>query len=1565
MKKQLLKTAAFFLALVMAAGFIPARNAYAFPIPQPATRLPVSEITIAPQPEPGIETGQGPYAIEFIWTQPNAGPSDNRGAGGNAATLGVHGGDPETGDPNATWTRYASRYIFNFANRTLGTTFPEVVLRRTDVGVQERANAAAPWGAVTPYGVGNELPPGHQLRWQTTRAFQTSSFYEISIEPQHFTPIWIPPVLVDGTIQSGTNVWTYDIANWGSAANNQSTPMIFMSDIELVRADGGGGEIVIEWLNPLWNGANVFDNWNITVLNAITGGNVLSRPILDPANDIEVLDGGRRLRYTIVSNNLQIGGSYHVRIEPMIGTQNARTLSSITMPGDARTFFFAYRASGQFPYQTETPVLMIPTLNLVQEGENFIRLLWDRMAAAAVGRIEIEQWADANEPNPSPDVNDITAMGRRTVIASIPAPQATVITQWPVGIINPPRPMAWSIVVFDTNNVPLARSNIVHWRPGEAHFTPYAPELEPIVGRTIAGTGSFDLVWRAFTRPAYTDAEEALLNTPPHSDFNNVLVDHEDYRRHFIDDEIRFHIFVANTWADLQNMPLDNPTINIPANLGMLIPAANSPVEGVPFYRMEGISVFSRPDGAGGFTHNHAVQPNETYFIRIIAMRDRVGLDALPSRPSYGTVVIPPPEDGIITRPEMIAAPPFTGSANGAGQPPELFLEWPLRFLEIYDTSATSPEGRGWYASAGIRNGDLAFGRRAGRLADVERWRVLNQMLSTENRRVLEADREGNPLNTAASVNTFLQSAWTDISSHLGYTGTTASAGALRIQDLYLYSYQIHVVTYDELMTFGADIETAFENYRDQMVASDWSVPFRPTPDDNGIMRHRFTNMIAAGAIQPNTTYVVLMRPVESRNYGLHAFYPSYTIITTPDDSEAATPTPTTPVLFPHVPIGMDHITVRWRRQSGIQYELRWSENLSDYPTGGTLIAWEDIEGEYVLYPDPTAGPFMALTIDGLFLDTRHYVWARAVNADDVTSGWSNPVDMRTLDISPPAPPITLGLAGQNLLDRYNRENDGEYRSVEAEAITVSWSRIIADMRNGDEKATGGSATGGTAVDLDIPGLENIYVVRFSELQANRDFYVRARTVLTVQRGAPGETEMTYSYIVQLADNPDFLDAITFEIPALEPVDSNNMRRAYSDWVTIETRTAPSDDEFDGAYRPDQFPLPDRDFEVTYTPGSQTLQWRFRTNQIGADGRPDQNVDQRFISRLITERTFIYTIDMSQYHINPTVPISNREIIVPLSIIRAFNERQITLEVNAGDLIYRILPGAFDTAEMRNLQMGTGSYVHMTMTSNPTDMPTLGTNLAHAMPPQRLAVRAQTPQRNVTMTTFARPIEIILPMDNHVSPAGTTAALFHSGAGVQGWQDMNGHFSFANNQLTATVSSPGTFSGVTRHAPPTQGTGGTTTAPVANPALTGVTSRLNITDLHTFNPNQGVSANAFNNIIHAVAHRQTTATMGGTLTPAQTQALQRSNLLAPNVLIRETAIDILVRLYGLQTGQVLTPMTAETSIPGIGNASQELRRNIRIGADIGFISGPLDPQGNLTMGDLMHMLNILMIDAGW
>jgi len=545
-----------------------------------------------------------------------------------------------------------------------------------------------------------------------------------------------------------------------------------------------------------------------------------------------------------------------------------------------------------------------------------------------------------------------------------------------------------------------------------------------------------------------------------------------------------------------------------------------------------------------------------------------------------------------------------------------------------------------------------------------------------------------------------------------------------------------------------------------------------------------------------------------------------------------------------------------------------------------------------------------------------------------------------------------------SLLERYNRANDTQYRPIEHDALTLSFMRIFADMENNAERASGGTASGGTATLLDIPGpgLDALYAIRFTGLSPNRRHYIRAKTVLTISRGAPGQTVRSYSYVLQVADNEDFLDAIEFIAPPLVAEDPINSRRAESQWVYIELDTGYYDGEYDGVHRPEQYPLPERDWEVTYDALTQTLQWRFRTNQRGADGRPDQNVDQRFISRLISERTFIYTIDVSQHN---NMPVTNRVVEIPVSIIRAFNERSIALEIKTDSLSYTVPPGAFDTAAVRGLQQSHHGNFRISISGNPTGMPSLQPNTRYAAPPQRLSVTATTPDRSVTMDTFARPLTVALAMDNHITPTGANTGLFQSGNNISGWQDMNGQFSFSGNALRSQTSRPATFAGISRTAPPT-----TTTNNQANNALQRVTSRMTITDLTTFAPSREVSANEFNNIVNALTAGRTTVTIGAPIPDATTRQLTNARLLAPQNLTREAAMDIMVRLYENRTRQILSPMTSASSVPGMQNSTPALQRNLRIAADLGFITGPLEPRGRLTMGELMNMVDIVIQDAG-
>jgi hypothetical protein len=76
-------------------------------------------------------------------------------------------------------------------------------------------------------------------------------------------------------------------------------------------------------------------------------------------------------------------------------------------------------------------------------------------------------------------------------------------------------------------------------------------------------------------------------------------------------------------------------------------------------------------------------------------------------------------------------------------------------------------------------------------------------------------------------------------------------------------------------------------------------------------------------------------------------------------------------------------------------------------------------------------------------------------------------------------------------------------------------------------------------------------------------------------------------------------------------------------------------------------------------------------------------------------------------------------------------------------------------------------------------------------------------------------------------------------------------------------------------------------------------------------------------------------------------------------------VDILVRFYELRTRRPIEPMTPPQMVIGINDAAPALRPSLLKAADIGFITGAVNPRGVLTMGDLMIMLDIIITDTGY
>lgn len=1573
------KRIAFWLAVIMLIGMMPTVTLADLPNPtagdRPWFQRPVMDSTIIV----GEDSGEGRYYLNIQWSRP---PLTSR----VAAAVGLSSLQGNSPFDESLWSLFPIRYYIEMRNATLNKNFGD------DVTLPPYAIPAT-----HPQRQSRSRPPGLRFEERTGNLFARdlapASLYEINIRPFRNIPQYVP--LNPGDIVPPVRPLQPVL---GGAPIDTSVPhprsLLFLTDIT-PSGTGRGNSITLTWDNPTM-GTLYFPYWNIAFApyplppgQGIPGAG-RSYPVRGiNAGDEEIrrnADG--TLSITIESPAISPTGRYAVRVEPMLTpTRRVRADDYATLTHRGTNYaIFATRN------EYRTVVTMIPDLFVEEAGAEHIRLWWPDITGFAEGlhRIEVEEWPYTMRGTVPPE--GATPMQTLRIFVY---DYFFRITEVFVGAETPAEPRGFVLafhIMGGDGEIEILRTHVVVFNPRVAQFSPYRPE---IVRLDHAGSGALSMEWLAFARfPAVADE---IASIPPDNPYNN----------RFVDTDVFYEIFVTDSWGNFNR--LTTPLLTIaPRQLGrsrVLSPGNHLEPMFDPtwqFWPQDFIRLYQSVNEQGIIEQNY-IRGNRVYFVRIRAVRDTPYRET--STWAYGSVYVPPLEVLEII-PEMLSSPPveIINRADMHITRTSIPIGWDFRYLEIMQPFTTTsainfdprnpvPERDLWHSVVGVsQDNRLIFGRSAAHINYVKgspmlgedpRHDLLNRIITPELRnRLLGLERFPINVGQPTQVAEFLRQARPQVEGFLFDLGFTQDEPpvTLRIQDTYRFRYEIHVVPYMTVRQFlgGAGQPDGFEGYMRYIRGNEvyWESIGRPTIT-NGRVYHKAENL------SENTPYVIFIRPyVLVGGSRIPAWYPTFVIGTTVLTPDRTTPAPTTPVLF-EVPryTTRNRVAARWRVQSDMLYTINVSHFFPDYHAGGTSIplTWAQIsaalDGEVVEIEEPGAlldvqihngEQYFHLRILERFPDTNYYIWAFAFGVNEAgvvesgPSNPSNPVEIRTLDIEPPPPPRSFGRAPQNLLNMFNRYNETEYRADEPEALNILWRRIFADLRDGmgnlTERAEAGAGDGNVR-PLNLPNISDteayaaIHVLRFEGLVANRRYYARARTILTVQRGGPD----IYSYEVQLADNDDFLDAVTFIIPPLIAESPINTRRATSEWAYAEMDTGTTDDEFDGVHLPDQYPLPERDWEITYDPLTQTLTWRFRTNHRDADGRLDQNVDQRFITRLIQERVFTFTADLSTHQ---GMPVSNREVILPKSISRAFDERRITFKILAGDKSIAILPGAFNTAQTRALQVGIGSYYRIALNMAESGFPPVATNTDFATFPTRLTVSVITPQRTVNLDTFARPIEIVLQVEQHIGPDGLRTGLFTVNPATASWKDTQGRFSFAENTISSAIQAPTTFAGIARNAPLIE------TQHPSNAAMKRVTTRMTITDMTTFTPNREVTANKFNNIVNALAANRTTVTLGATLPATATRSLTNARLLAPQNLTREAAIDIMVRLYENRTRQVLMPMSAGASIPGLQNATPALHRNLRIAADIGFILGPLEPYGRLTMGELMGMVDIIIQDSG-
>lgn len=373
-----------------------------------------------------------------------------------------------------------------------------------------------------------------------------------------------------------------------------------------------------------------------------------------------------------------------------------------------------------------------------------------------------------------------------------------------------------------------------------------------------------------------------------------------------------------------------------------------------------------------------------------------------------------------------------------------------------------------------------------------------------------------------------------------------------------------------------------------------------------------------------NSRYVIMIRAYRILPDGtkLQQTFPSYILCTTLSDYDSPEPIPKVPILN-FVTKNDTSITVKWIYNKSFDYEIVYSRLQNpDSATGWEYTASDDPRDENYV----SDGAEAQVKITGLLPETTYNIWIRAKQkVGDKISAWSNPVTAKTDALGTPEMPTGLGPAAyQSIL-----EAGQDFPPIGKDYLTVEW------IKNPNDTEESGN----------------------------------------------DRLEKQYSYVVEFADNPEFLDSLvvnttdgadgdTYEIIAKNMIRFNNLianrpyyvkvktilkfsdkegsreivkESEYTHWVRILTKK--SSDEYDGG---------DNDNIVIYP------------NPIVEDYTKDvwtiEIVDTaKIISDIMKQNAYFFTIKAEKY--NNRYDAEIRRIKIPKAVIDTLINRTMELRV--------------------------------------------------------------------------------------------------------------------------------------------------------------------------------------------------------------------------------------------------------------------------------------------------------------
>lgn len=1339
----------------------------------------------------------------------------------------------------------------------------------------------------------------------------SGSLYSFKVQPYHRHTTY-----VNGVAQE------IDYTHANSSSQGEA---LLLTDLN-VEAKGSGNTITFTWDAPTYNNRQIFDKY---ILYYKQGGSDARDTVEGSSSSITIPVSGEggatkaapdplrpnvpRLTYTVVDSKIIVPGYFSVAVEPCLpnsitGTA-LRKVSSPTILVNTQ-IPITFSSYDNVIYGRSDAFVALP-LGITVEGREKLKLFWPSLSSLGqVKSISIYKTSDYDRLDAELNKGEPSISPETTVFGSL---STSALVDRPTSGIT-----YYGAIIRVEGKQPM-RTEIVSYDASKVDIKPNRPDIHTPVEINSSKDG-LSVTWDAFVREPFTEDEK----------LHEMSTGSALYK---VDTNVYYDVWISDSMNNFALEGLEPTASFTPLSIGTPFFHLKEPNgQTVPAYQ----KVFNQYIYDGGSISG--IQVNKLYYIKIIAKKESAFITSdgeryLQSEPAYYQVYISP--EGDISTPPMISKPPLKiredENGNQVITPYSIDIEWKEKWWEVYDEDSEK-----WHSKIALDEGVLYYGE------------------DTKGHESKIVD-----ISKATSSN--------NVREMLGLALDDSTP--IRSMDISDCSYELKVIPFEEFLSEIKSDED-YINYLEQLIEegseAGW-VEINPTKQSDKIY-------YTVPNLEPDTTYAILLRPYRVyKPENKKIAYPAYVVGKTSIINPVDPTTPTTPRLEG---VGSTDVTVtvRWNYIEAFKYELIYSENNiqdidKDYGSA-IMISSDDIDENGTIKTE-NGQTYMYYTVTGLFPETGYYLWARALG-DDLKGGykyssWSTSVYLVTDELKPPNPPDGLGLAPLEDVNRINTETGTDYKQKDKDYAIVSWMKDPADEIG--IPATGG---GGDTEILSHSQLLNSYIVKFNNLVSNRRYYARAKTILTVSKQNDGIVK-SYYYLVQLSETTDFTDYVEIYVPS-EPQagsDPRYYRVKESVWCeTVLLITDASKDDYDSEFDPDLVPLPETDFEIIYEGSTQTLTYRFRSSGKDENGNFDNRVDQRLISKLVSQGKFSYDVDLTDYD---GKLIKTRVIEMPYTVMKAFEERKITLKTLANNLLLIMKPGILDTPQVDALSpYGEGSKLRITIEENPTDVPELLRNgneqiQYYESTPQKVSMLLITPARTAELTYVGTPMDVKLKLNTRYEVFDKNVGGYYTGANIGEWTNANAQYWKEDAAFKFSTKLMATYASIATNGPKVLVQDNTTVS------MLNVTSKLTITDLTTYNSNAPVTANNFNNVMYALMKGQKSVAMNGQLSAEQIGELSKAGLITvatgTSSVPREQAVQSIIRAYELKTGYKITgyPTLSTTMYSDIKDAGTMYQTAMLKGEFLGLYPVTTNlarPKANLNMGEMFQLADVVILDSG-